>query len=68
MKSAQILGEINLVEYKKYKYKIFILDYSKPTSEWCETNLRGKYSWIMNYWYFEFEEDAILFKLTWGYE
>ena len=35
-------------------------------SDWCAKNCKGKYRIGLGYGSFEFQEDAILFKLTWS--
>jgi len=35
-------------------------------SKWCEENCKGSFSGYFTYWAFEFECDAIYFKLVWG--
>lgn len=48
-----------------YEHEVCIRDWRAPTDEWCKNSLQGKYICEMHDWFFELEEDAILFKLTW---
>lgn len=40
--------------------------WSEKYNKWCEENCTGKFAhWRDNKWRFQYQEDAVLFKITW---
>lgn len=46
-------------------YKVIANHEYEVSEEWMKSNISGVYRNFYNTWYFENEEDSILFKLTW---
>ena len=45
---------------------IIVRNWKEVDTNWCLENLVGEYRCLGNYWYFEKEEDVIMFALRWS--
>ena len=44
----------------------YLLDRDTVMEPWCKQNLNGRFAYKMRKWWFEFDTDAIAFKLKWA--
>jgi hypothetical protein len=47
---------------------IIVRNWKEVDTDWCLENLVGEYLCMGYYWYFEKEEDVIMFALRWSHD